>query len=36
VPVNWPDFDRPALENAIAEYRRRERRFGGLIAQIGS
>jgi undecaprenyl diphosphate synthase len=36
VPVNWPDFDRPALESAIAEYRRRERRFGGLIPQIGS
>jgi undecaprenyl diphosphate synthase len=36
VPVNWPDFDRPVLEAAIAEYRRRERRFGGLIAQTGS
>jgi len=36
VPINWPDFDRAALEGAIAEYRRRERRFGGLIAQIGS
>ena len=36
VPVNWPDFDRNALETAIAEYRRRERRFGGLIAQTGS
>ena len=36
VPINWPDFDRSALEGAIAEYRRRERRFGGLIAQIGS
>jgi undecaprenyl diphosphate synthase len=36
VPINWPDFDRPALEGAIAEYRRRERRFGGLIAQTGS
>jgi undecaprenyl diphosphate synthase len=36
VPLNWPDFDRTALENAIAEYRRRERRFGGLIAQTGS
>ena len=35
VPINWPDFDRSALEGAIAEYRRRERRFGGLIAQIG-
>jgi len=32
VPVYWPDFDRPALENAIAEYRRRDRRFGGLQA----
>jgi undecaprenyl diphosphate synthase len=36
VPVYWPDFDRIALEGAIAEYRRRERRFGGLIAQTGS
>jgi undecaprenyl diphosphate synthase len=36
VPVNWPDFDCAALEGAIAEYRRRERRFGGLIAQTGS
>jgi undecaprenyl diphosphate synthase len=32
VPINWPDFDRAALEGAIAEYRRRERRFGGLMA----
>jgi len=36
VPINWPDFDRAALEGAIAEYRRRERRFGGLVAQTGS
>jgi undecaprenyl diphosphate synthase len=36
VPINWPDFDRSTLEGAIAEYRRRERRFGGLIAQTGS
>jgi undecaprenyl diphosphate synthase len=36
VPTYWPDFDRAALEEAIAEYRRRERRFGGLIAQTGS
>jgi undecaprenyl diphosphate synthase len=36
VPINWPDFDRPALEGVIAEYRRRERRFGGLIAQTAS
>ncbi|HKK29884.1 MAG TPA: isoprenyl transferase [Alphaproteobacteria bacterium] len=25
----WPDFDREALESAIAEYNRRDRRFGG-------
>ena len=26
----WPDFDRAALEQAIGEFRARERRFGGL------
>jgi len=36
LPVHWPDFDRAALESAIAEYRRRERRFGGLAAQSGA
>jgi undecaprenyl diphosphate synthase len=36
VPGYWPDFDRPTLEAAILEYRRRERRFGGLVAQTGS
>ena len=36
VPTYWPDFDRAELEAAITEYRRRERRFGGLIAQTGS
>jgi undecaprenyl diphosphate synthase len=36
VPLNWPDFDRAALEGAIQEYRRRERRFGGLAANSGS
>jgi undecaprenyl diphosphate synthase len=36
VPGFWPDFDRAALEAVILEYRRRERRFGGLIAQTGS
>ena len=36
VPTYWPDFDRSTLESAIAEYRRRERRFGGLLAQTGS
>jgi len=32
LPVRWPDFDRAALEEAIAEFRGRERRFGGLEA----
>jgi undecaprenyl diphosphate synthase len=36
VPVYWPDFDRATLEQAIVEYRRRERRFGGLAAKTGS
>jgi undecaprenyl diphosphate synthase len=36
LPIYWPDFDHAALEGAIAEYRRRERRFGGLVAQTGS
>jgi undecaprenyl diphosphate synthase len=36
VPTYWPDFDRATLEGAIAEYRRRERRFGGLVAKTGS
>ncbi|MFC0218407.1 isoprenyl transferase [Pseudochelatococcus lubricantis] len=30
MPIYWPDFDRAALEAAIAEFRRRERRFGSL------
>src|SRR5258705_10405511 len=36
VPTYWPDFDRSTLEGAIVEYRRRERRFGGLVAKTGS
>ena len=35
VPIYWPDFDRAALEAAIDEYHRRERRFGGLSARAG-
>lgn len=31
-PVLWPDFDRAAFEDALAQYRQRERRFGGLDA----
>lgn len=36
VPTFWPDFDRAALEDAIGQYGRRERRFGGLAAGDGS
>jgi undecaprenyl diphosphate synthase len=36
MPIYWPEFDRAALETAIAEYGRRERRFGGLVARVGS
>ena len=36
LPIYWPDFDRAALERAIDEFRRRERRFGGLAARTGS
>ena len=28
--VFWPDFRRPNLEAAIADYQRRHRRYGGL------
>jgi len=36
VPIHWPDFDKAALESAIAEFTRRERRFGGLVAKTAS
>lgn len=36
VPVHWPDFDKAALEQAIVEYAKRERRFGGLAGKAGS
>lgn len=32
VPSHWPEFDRETLIAAIAEYRMRDRRFGGLSA----
>ena len=30
--VLWPDFDETELEKAIAEFNRRDRRFGGVKA----
>jgi undecaprenyl diphosphate synthase len=36
LPVYWPDFGHDELVSAIQEFRMRERRFGGLVAQTGS
>lgn len=33
VPIHWPDFDKAALQSAIEEFHKRERRFGGLSAK---
>ena len=33
VPTHWPDFDKAALEAAIEEFGKRERRFGGRSAK---
>jgi len=30
LPIYWPDFDKAALLQAVGEYGRRERRFGGV------
>jgi undecaprenyl diphosphate synthase len=35
LPVLWPDFDAAALDEALAIYAQRERRFGGLSAAGG-
>jgi undecaprenyl diphosphate synthase len=34
-PVLWPDFDEDELDEAIATYARRERRFGMTSSQLG-
>lgn len=31
--ARWPDFGRELLQQAIDEYRRRDRRFGGVVAR---
>ena len=36
LPIYWPEFDGRALEEAILEFQRRERRFGGLAARTAS
>jgi undecaprenyl diphosphate synthase len=35
-PLFWPDFRRSHLETAISEFRRRERRFGGLAPVVAA
>ncbi|HWG07180.1 MAG TPA: isoprenyl transferase [Beijerinckiaceae bacterium] len=32
LPIHWPEFDRAAFENALAEFAARDRRFGGVRA----
>jgi undecaprenyl diphosphate synthase len=34
LPICWPDFDRAAFEEAIASFRSRERRFGGVAPEF--
>jgi undecaprenyl diphosphate synthase len=34
LPLHWPDFDRQAFAAALAEFGARERRFGGVTAQV--
>jgi undecaprenyl diphosphate synthase len=33
LPVMWPDFDAPALQEALAWFSRRNRRFGAVVQQ---
>ena len=33
LPVLWPDFDKPDLEEALARFRERDRRYGGAGSQ---
>lgn len=34
MPCYWPDFNKASLMEAVSEYERRDRRFGGLQAQV--
>jgi undecaprenyl diphosphate synthase len=34
LPCYWPDFNKSSLIEAVSEYERRDRRFGGLQAQV--
>jgi undecaprenyl diphosphate synthase len=33
LPIMWPDFDALALQNALAWFARRDRRFGAVVQQ---
>jgi undecaprenyl diphosphate synthase len=35
VPTLWPDFDEAAFDQALSQFRARERRFGGLANGMG-
>ena len=34
MPLFWPDFDGAVLQKAMAEFQARDRRFGGVRAEI--
>jgi undecaprenyl diphosphate synthase len=36
LPIHWPDFDRQAFAQALAEFSVRDRRFGGVAAGGGN
>jgi undecaprenyl diphosphate synthase len=36
LPIHWPEFDKSAFEDAIADYAHRDRRFGGLAPVLRS
>ena len=36
LPIYWPEFDRRAFEQALDDFRRRKRRYGGLAASAGA
>ncbi|MBM3608746.1 MAG: isoprenyl transferase [Alphaproteobacteria bacterium] len=33
LPIHWPDFDKPAFDDALAEFHRRDRRYGALAQE---
>lgn len=36
LPCLWPDFDRKAFEDALKDFSRRDRRYGGVSCEIAS